>query len=121
MGPSYADALKRGGSTLLKDIFEQADISRDSYYLPQWPPWARLGNNLQAARQRSFIAMLVAMGARPFLNTPEPTTHSPPAYKKLRAAFMGEIVEAEKLLWNPRCEFLWDGSWEESDTDMNDG
>ncbi|KAH7234427.1 hypothetical protein MRS44_016248 [Fusarium solani] len=121
MGPSYADALKRGGSTLLKDIFEQADISRDNYYLPQWPPWSRLDNNLQAARQRSFIAMLVAMGARPFLNTPEPERHSPSAYKKLRAAFMGEIVEAEKLLWNPRCGFLWDGSWEESDTDMNDG
>ncbi|EEU37509.1 uncharacterized protein NECHADRAFT_86395 [Fusarium vanettenii 77-13-4] len=121
MGPSYAEALKDGGSTLLKDIFEEADISRDSYYLPSWRPWARLDNNLQAARQRSFIAMLVAMGARPLLNMPEPEKYSPPAYEKLRAAFKGEIAEGEKLLWNPRCGFSWDGSWEEKDTDMNDG
>ncbi|KAI8712325.1 hypothetical protein NCS52_01330300 [Fusarium sp. LHS14.1] len=121
MGPSYAEALKNGSPTLLKDIFDQADICLESYYLPSWRPWARLDNNLQAARQRSFIAMLIAMGARPLLNMPEPQKYSPPAYEKLRAAFKGEIVEGEKLLWNPRCGFLWDGSWKENDTDMNDG
>ncbi|RSL42923.1 hypothetical protein CEP54_015298 [Fusarium duplospermum] len=119
-GPSYADVLQSGSSSLLKDIFDQADLSRDSYYLPKWRPWGDMENPLQAARQRSFIAMLVAMGARPFVYTPEPTTHSPPVYEKLRAAFMGEIVESEKLLWNPRSGFLWDGSWEDNDTDMND-
>lgn len=110
---SDAPAITCGSSTLLKDIFEQADPGLDSYYLVRWPHWRGL-DSFQAARQRSFIAMLVAMGARPFLNTPEPAENSPPAYKKLRAAFMGEIAEGEKLLWNPRCGFLWDGSWEQS-------
>ncbi|KAJ4328953.1 hypothetical protein N0V84_000524 [Fusarium piperis] len=119
-GASYAGALTRGSSTFLKDIFEQADLSINTYYFAQWHCWERIDKDLQAARQRSFIAMLVAMGARPFLHTPEPEKHSPPAYKKLRAAFMGEILEEEKLLWNPRCGFLWDGSWEDSDYDMND-
>ncbi|RSM19566.1 hypothetical protein CDV31_001453 [Fusarium ambrosium] len=119
-GPSYADIVDRDRTSLLKNIFDQADLNRDSYYLPQWRPWGRMQYPLQEARQRSFIAMLVAMGARPFLNTPDPEKHSPPAYDKLRAAFRGEIIEGEKLLWNPRCGFLWDGSWKDNDTDMND-
>ncbi|KAM0425751.1 hypothetical protein ACHAPT_008999 [Fusarium lateritium] len=111
--PLKHGSSKRGTSQVLLKLFKYRSLDRGNYY-DNGRGRRIVEYELQDKIQCSLVAMLVKMGAKPLTDTPEPLKDSSVSYQKIRDAFRGEIAEEDKLYWNPRCGFLWDGSWKES-------
>lgn len=86
--------------------------------------WRYFKNKVQIPKQRSFVSMLVSLGAEPPLRALEENKYTlndryrvdTPLHIRWLSALRGDVVEEERLLWNPTSSFLIDGSWKKGET-----
>ncbi|KAF7544169.1 hypothetical protein G7Z17_g10164 [Cylindrodendrum hubeiense] len=104
------NAKPKNDRYLQKGILEHLDMVHGEAHQSVSPHGVDYRNPLQLKRQRSFVSMLVGLGAEPPEDwiehwSLEKQAKNDTTYQLWLRALRGEVLEDERFLWNPSAEF----------------